>query len=72
MAEYTAMLTQGTESLSIGGVVGDTIEEARERLKTLMDDEDWSLFIAAIRVDVEIFNDQNKLLWSGVLEPLEQ
>ena len=71
MAEYTAVLTQGTESLTIGGVVADTIEEARECLKTLMDDEDWSLFIAALPVVVEIFNDQNTLLWNGLLEPLE-
>ena len=71
MTEYTAMLTQGTESLSIGGVVGSTFDEARECLKTLMYKEDWSLFDDALPVVVELFDDQNNLFWSGLLEPLE-
>ena len=71
MAEYTAMLAQGIESLSIGGVVGYTIEEAQKCLKTLMNDEDWSIFDDALPVVVELFDDQNNLFWSGLLEPLE-
>ena len=72
MAEYTAMLTQGTESLSIGGVVGVTIEDALSSLVTIMDANDWSTFDENKPIMVSLYDDHNDLVFERESLPIEE